>query len=111
VVQHSTPSVASSHFSPPIYHFPRRIRLASPVAERAEPRTPSMFTDTARMQLTDFGALTKSWLASKASSDCVRWRRGAPNRAGCKRSFYVWVRVAASDNDGFRLPSAVISHF
>jgi len=34
--------------------------------------TPNMFTDTALTQLTDFGTLTKSWLASKASSDWVQ---------------------------------------
>jgi len=31
-----------------------------------------MFTDTAPTELADLGALTKSWRASKASSDWVR---------------------------------------
>jgi hypothetical protein len=34
--------------------------------------TPNMFSDTALTQLTDFGTRTKSWLASKASSDWVQ---------------------------------------
>ncbi|HXI28605.1 MAG TPA: cellulase family glycosylhydrolase [Vicinamibacterales bacterium] len=33
---------------------------------------PNMFTDTALTQLTDFGTLTKTWLAAKASSDWVQ---------------------------------------
>ena len=34
--------------------------------------TPNIFTDTALTQLTDFGTLTKSWLAAKATSDWVQ---------------------------------------
>ena len=34
--------------------------------------TPNMFSDSALTQLTDFGTLAKSWLASKASSDWVQ---------------------------------------
>ena len=34
--------------------------------------TPNMFSDSALTQLTDFGTLVKTWLASKASSDWVQ---------------------------------------
>lgn len=34
--------------------------------------TPNMFSDTALTQLTEFGTLTKNWLASKAASDWVQ---------------------------------------
>jgi len=34
--------------------------------------TPNMFTDTALTQLTDFGTLTKTWLAATANSDWVQ---------------------------------------
>jgi len=33
--------------------------------------TPSMFSNSALTSLTDFGSLTKSWLAAKANSDWV----------------------------------------
>ena len=33
---------------------------------------PNMFSDSGLTQLTDFGALVKSWLASKAGSDWVQ---------------------------------------